>query len=105
MSDEKYVVVTTISSHRMRYCIPVSELQKINPSVPVEPETWAKDCVTCEEVKEFSQEWLGEQIIDAEVYSEEGILERFDSDNDYLSSWTREKKLEYIRNWKENFNG
>ena len=43
MSDERYVVTTVISTHRMRYAIPVSALEKdgelptiplINPSTP-----------------------------------------------------------------------
>lgn len=98
----KYVVVTTISSHRMRYVIPVDELQKLNPDVPVEGyETeWAMDCVTCEEVNDFSQGHVGEQIIDAYIVDEESMLNLFDKDNGYLAGWTKEKKLEYVRKWK-----
>ena len=98
----KYVIVTAISSHRMRYVIPVDELQKLNPDVPVEGhETeWAMDCVTCEEVNDFSQRHVGEQIIDAHIMDEESMLILFDADNDYLKDWTKEKKLEYVRKWK-----
>ena len=98
----KYVIVTAISSYRMRYCIPVDELQELNVEVPVEGrETeWAEDCVTCNEVEEFSQKHIGETIIDSEILTEEQMLEKFDSDNDYLTGWTREKKVEYVRNWK-----
>ena len=97
-----YVIVTAISSHRMRYVIPVDELQKLNPDVPVEGhETeWAMDCVTCEEVNDFSQRHVGEQIIDAYIVDEESMLNLFDADNDYLKGWTKEKKLEYVRKWK-----
>jgi hypothetical protein len=86
----------------MRYCIPVDELQELNVEVPVEGrETeWAEDCVTCNEVEEFSQKHIGETIIDSEILTEEQMLEKFDSDNDYLTGWTREKKVEYVRNWK-----
>ena len=98
----KYVIVTAISSQRMRYCIPVDELQKLNTEVPVEGHEieWANDCVTCGEVEEFSQHWIGENIIDTEIVDEEQMLNKFDADNDYLSGWTRKKKLEYVRNWK-----
>lgn len=60
----KYVIVTAISSYRMRYCIPVDELQKLNPDVPIEGHEieWADDCVTSEDVDEFSQMHIGEQI-------------------------------------------
>ena len=98
----KYVIVTAISSYRMRYCIPVDELQELNVEVPVEGREieWAEDCVTCNEVVEFSQKHIGETIIDSEILTEEQILEKFDADNDYLKDWTREKKIEYVRNWK-----
>ena len=98
----KYVIVTAISSYRMRYCIPVDELQKLNTDVPIEGHEieWADDCVTAEEVDEFSQMHIGEQIIDTEIVTEEQMLSKFDIDNDYLSDWTKEKKIEFIRSWK-----
>lgn len=102
---KKYVIVTAISSHRMRYCIPVDELQKLNTDVPVEGNEieWAQDCVAMQEIKEFSQMHIGEQIIDGEIVSEEKMLEIFDRDNDYLNSWTKDYKVHWVRNWKENY--
>ena len=97
----EYVVVTCISSFRQRYVIPVDELQKLNPDDPVDP-SWALDEVTMQNVKEFSQRHIGEQIIDAQVVKEKEILQFFDADNDYLQSWDEEFKLAWIRNWKEN---
>ena len=97
----EYVVVTCISSFRQRYVIPVDELQKLNPDDPVDP-SWALDEVTMENVKEFSQRHVGEQIIDAQVVKEKEVLQFFDADNDYLASWDEEFKLAWIRNWKEN---
>ena len=98
----KYVIVTAISSYRMRYCIPVDELQELNVEVPVEGREmeWAEDCVTCNEVEEFSQKHIGETIIDSEIVDEEQMLNKFDADNDYLKDWTREKKIQHVRNWK-----
>jgi hypothetical protein len=95
----EYVLVTAISTHRMRYAIPMDELQKMNENAPVDPR-WALDSVTMQEVDEFSQEHLGEQIVDFDVLTEEEILKQFDKDNDYLTSWTTEKKINYIRDWK-----
>ena len=97
MSDEKYVVVTSISQFKIRYVVPISELQKENPDAPVDP-LWALDGVTCNDYEEFSQDWLGEVITDWQVENEEQVLERFDRENDYLTGWTKEKKLEWIRN-------
>jgi hypothetical protein len=85
----------------MRYCIPVDELQKLNTEVPVEGHEieWAEDCVTCNDVDEFSQKHIGETILDSEIVDEEQMLNKFDADNDYLKDWTREKKIEYVRRW------
>ena len=96
----KYVVVTAISTFRQRYVVPLDELQALNPDMPVHP-GWAMDCVTMEEVKEFSQKHLGEQIVDCVVLNEKKTLELFNEDNDYLSSWGLDQKIRYIRDWKE----
>jgi len=96
VSDEQYVVVTTISQFKIRYAVPLSELQKENELAPVDPK-WALDGVTCQEYEEFSQEHLGEVITDWCVDNEEQILERFDRENDYLAGWTKEQKLKNIR--------
>ena len=105
MSDERYVVVTCVSTFRERYCIPVSELQKLNPDVdimndPAKQIEWANDSVTMEDVEEFSQTHLGEQILDTFILDEERVLQLFDRDNDYLKEWPRDKKLEHIHDWQ-----
>jgi len=97
---DQYVVVTAISTFRHRYVVPLDELQKLNPEVPVNPE-WAMDCVTCQEVEEFSQKHIGELITDCDVLNEDEILELFDKDNDYLADWDRDYKIQHIRNWRE----
>lgn len=95
----KYVVVTTVSTFRGRYVIPLDDLQAENPNVPVQPE-WALDVVTCEEANPFSSEHLGELIVDSAVVSEDYVLALFNSDNKYLEDWTEEQKIAHIRNWK-----
>ena len=94
-----YVVVTTVSTFRQRYCIPLDALQEMNPDEVVSLE-WALDSVTCDEVEEFSQLHLGEQIVDHGLISEDEMLALFDKDNGYLSDWTKEEKLNHVRNWK-----
>lgn len=100
IDNEQYVIVSTISSYRMRYCVPMSELQKLNTDDPVDP-SWALDQVTSENVKEFSQRWLGEQICDAQVVKEGEMLQFFDADNDYLADWSTEQKLQWVRDWQQ----
>ena len=100
--NKKYAVVTAISSFRIRYVIPMDELQEMDPVQPVEL-AWAEDCVTCNEVAEFSQLHLGEQIVDTIEATEDEVLTMFDADNDYLASWTKEVKLGRINNWREKY--
>lgn len=105
--EEKYVVVSTVSQFRQRYCIPVSKLQELNTDIDITDNPkfqveWANDSVTAEEIKEFSQHWMGEQIVDTFILDEERALQLFDRDNEYLSTWTKEKKLEWISDWREN---
>lgn len=95
----EYVVVTCVSTFRNRYVIPVDELQRLNPDEEVDP-SWALDAVTCEDVKEFSQRHVGEQIIDAQVLREPEVLQFFDADNDYLKDWSEEQKISWIHDWR-----
>ena len=59
MSDKDYVVVTCVSSYRMRYVMHKDDLQKLNTEKPVDPIEWANDTVTMEQCEEFSQEHMG----------------------------------------------
>jgi hypothetical protein len=101
-TDKKYVMVTCISSFRQRYCVPADafdDWENLNNQQLVD---YAKDSVTCEEVKEFSQHWIGEQILDTFIVDEPRMLLTFNRDNDYLADWSDEKKVEWVNDWKEN---
>ena len=98
--DKTYAVVTAISTHRIRYVIPMDELQNLNPESTATL-AWADDCVTCNEVEEFSQKHLGETIVDTVEMSQEEVLTLFDIDNDYLKSWNTEQKIDHIHKWYE----
>ena len=98
--DKTYAVVTAISTHRIRYVIPMDELQNLNPESTATL-AWAEDCVTCDEVEEFSQKHLGETIVDTVEMSQEEVLTLFDIDNDYLKSWNTEQKIDHIHKWHE----
>ena len=100
MADNDYIVVTCISTHRMRYVMHKDDLRKLNKDVePTEKDLvdWAMDTVTMQECEEFSQHWLGEQIMDVDILDEHEILELFDKDNDYLKDWDRDYKIQHIR--------
>jgi hypothetical protein len=95
--SKDYVVVTCISSHRMRYVMHRDDLQKLNPSVPVDAIDRANDTVNMNECEEFSQEHMGEYIVDTVEMNEEDMLELFDKDNDYLREWKKDQKVAMVR--------
>jgi len=99
----KYVMVTAISTHRVKYCIPIDELKKMDPTRDIsriECEL-AEDSVALEEVKEFSQNHIGESIIESRIVDEKEMLRQFDEENENLiNSWTKKQKIKSVRNWK-----
>ena len=97
MKNKDYVVVTALSSYRMRYVMHRDDLQKFNPLDPVNAIEWANDTVTMDECEEFSQEHMGEYIVDTVEMDEEEMLELFDRDNTYLGSWTKDQKVAMVR--------
>lgn len=89
----KFVLVDTISQYRMRYVIEVPDDHN-EGEYPCTAEQWAADTVTMQEMKEFSQLWLGETIVSTREIAKEEIVPLCDKDNDYCQSWDDEKKLE-----------
>lgn len=83
MTDKVWVMVDTVLTYRMRYCV----------EAPADHPEYALDDVTCETAKEFSQLYIGEQIMSHRVVSQEEALRMCDEDNSYLSSWTDEQKI------------
>ena len=83
MSDNVWVMVDTIFTYRMRYCV---QAPKENPE-------YALDDVTMETAKEFSQLGLGEMITSHRVVSTMEALDMCDADNDYCKDWTDEQKI------------
>ena len=83
MTDKVWVMVECISTHRMRYCV----------EAPADHPEYALDDVTCETAKEFSQDWIGEQIVSHRVVSKEEALKICDADNSYCSDWDDDKKV------------
>ena len=94
----KFVLVETISQYRMRYVIEVPDNHN-DGMYECSATQWAEDTVACEEMKEFSQKWLGEIITSSREIGRDEILTLCNQDNDYCNGkygepWTDEKKLE-----------
>lgn len=88
----KFVLVETISQYRMRYVIEVPDNHN-EGEIPCSAIQWAEDSVACEEMKEFSQKWLGEAILGSREMSLEEVLTLCKEDNSYANGWTDEHKI------------
>lgn len=97
----EYVSITTVSTFRHRYVIHKDDLQNLNLEHEATIEElcdWAKDEITMESTDDFSQEHLGEQIVETRPISKEEMLELFSKENTYLKSWNKEQILSFVRN-------
>jgi hypothetical protein len=98
-----YVVVTAISSYRMRYVMHRDDLTLSSPGIKTTLTgnttaiEIAQDAVTMNECEEFSQEHVGEYIIDVGELTEDEMIDMFDKDCDYISGWDRERKIKWVR--------
>ena len=81
-TDEKYYLVETMSTYRMRYVVRAKCAEH------------AEDTVVCEEAKEFSQKWVGETIMSTHEITNEHIIKLCDEDNAYVKTWADDKKFE-----------
>lgn len=79
-----WVMVDELVTYRARYMI----------EAPADHPEYALDTVATEEAPEFSQKYLGSQIIDHRVVTEDEALEICDKENDYAQVWSRDKKME-----------
>jgi hypothetical protein len=98
----QFVLVECISTFRQRYMV----------EVPVgidqygkDKSEWALDTVAMEDVKEFSQEHIGEQIVSHRIVTKEEALELCDKDNEYGKDWDEETKMKNFFTLWQNQNG
>jgi hypothetical protein len=88
--ETQWVLVDCVSTFRKRYMVevPVGVDDYGNDKT-----LWALDTVTMEEAKEFSQEYIGEQIVSHRVVSYDEALALSDTENDYTTSWDNDTKV------------
>lgn len=100
-----YVIVDTVSMFKQRYILPREEVQKFNEEVRLTDKLakqWSQESVESEEVKEFSQRWLGETVTNIDFADTEKVLKLFKDDNEQLSEeWSQARQLDYINDWKD----
>lgn len=86
------VLVEAMSIFRMRYVV----------EVPVGKQDYAADTVVIGkdtdgfDIVELSQKHLDEVVSSMRVISKEEYLKIFNEDNDYLKSWSDEKKFDLV---------
>jgi hypothetical protein len=103
MNNKDYIVVTTISTYRMRYIMHKDDLTLSSPGIKttltnnITAVEVAHDAVTMNECEEFSQEHVGEFIIDTYEATEDDMIELFDKENSYITDWSRERKIKWVR--------
>jgi hypothetical protein len=101
--NELYVVTTVVSTHRMRYAIPISAMSE-EGDMPLPTDqaiNYIQDSVTMEEVEEFSQHWMGESIVDTFVLDKERVLNLYNRDNPHMVEiMTDQQILDHIADWK-----
>jgi hypothetical protein len=97
MSDN-YVIITTLSHFKLKYAIPQKDFDALGFAEPLDREQLLQ-LVSNGNVNEFSQTHLGEVVADVSVHTEEDTLTLFDYDNSYLSGWSKDKKIQHLKDW------
>lgn len=88
--ETQWVLVECVSSFRQRYMV---EVPVGTDNYGNDKTLWALDTVTMQAAKEFSQEYLSEQIVSHRVVTYDEALSLCDKDNDYVVSWDTETKV------------
>ena len=91
--SKDYVVIRATSKFTQVYVVPLDDADNDVDK--------ARTMVQEEQVKEFSQTYLGQNIFDVDVVNEEQLLALFSTDNPHLSSWSDEKKLNFVNKYKQ----
>jgi len=84
----KIYFVDTVSIFRMRYAIRAESAEKAREKF--------NELDKNESITEFSQKHLGEKVSDIREVNQKQYLLDFDTDNAYLKSWSKQKKLDFI---------
>lgn len=75
MSEQKYVIVETTSTFRMKYLFKVESLDTAQDTI----------AAAGEDLKEFSQEWLGEKVVSTTHLTEEEAIAQYRKENPHVN--------------------
>ena len=88
--ETQWVLVECVSTFRNRYMV---EVPVGTDDYDNDKTLWALDTVTMQAAKEFSQEYLGEQIVSHRVVTYDEAIALSDKDNDYTVLWDNDTKV------------
>lgn len=84
----KKYLVETVCTYRMRYVVEAEDA--------LEAENYVMDGLQTNNVKEFSQKHIGEEVFSVHKIKNGDYIKLFDTDNDYLQGWPEHMKKEFI---------
>lgn len=79
----------------MKYIVETVSLFRLRYIVEAENEGKAKTIVGLEEAKEFSQKWIGEEIVSSRKITDDEICTLFREDHPYLDHLTDDEIINY----------
>ena len=88
----KYIVVTAIAHNRVRFVIPMDELNEEDQL------TEARTLVENDDVQEFSQTSLTMDVVETVAMTTDEVRKLFDEEVG-LADWSEEDIAEYIADW------
>ena len=93
----KLYMIDCVSTYHIRYCVEAEDATQLGEIIRIINEG-------NHELIEFSQDYLGENVItSSHIKSENDYLEIFDKDNSYLKEWNDEQKLNLINKKETTF--
>ena len=90
MADKKLYLIETVSMFRMRYVVEAKSEEHAMDEVTMHASGGEHELV------EFSQHHIDEVISSGRELTKDQFIELFDKDNDYLKSWKKKQKFEFI---------
>ena len=99
----KIVLVETVSTFRHVYAVRLPDNEPVEYALDDVFDSFTGGTYQ-DKLTEVAQNHVSEDIFSHRVVTEDEYLELFDRENDYLSGWPKEKKLEFIFDSLENRN-
>ena len=98
--SKKYVLVEAISTFKMKYAIPIDDIDPDNSTVDFIK--YAEHLVSREKVTDIYQCYMGETITASNIVTDDALVEIYKEQFKIETSRTKEDILKIINNWEIN---